>query len=277
MDMNRIVGRDHILFVCMDCLRYDVASQEERSGGTPVLNRYGSWRRSQAPGNFTYPSHQAMFAGFLPVDADISDMKKRETLFFSEDTGMGRRAPEGAFVFSRPTWIQELSARGYETYCIGGVHFFDKRTALGSVLPGYFAHSFWNPSFGCLVKDSAANQVDFAIRKLNGVPENRNVMMYINFSAIHYPNYFYLEGAERDSVESHRMALRYIDGELERLFHAFQRRGETFVICCGDHGTCYGEDGFWHHGINHPLVNTVPYKHFILEKSCDGTKESERE
>lgn len=267
-DMNQIVGRNDILFLCIDCLRFDVAKEEEENGGTPVLNKYGRWRKCHAPGNFTYPSHHAMFAGFMPVDVDITEMKNREVLFFSPDIGMGRKAPFGAFIFKEPTWIQELEKQGYETYCIGGVSFFDKRTELGKVLPNYFKHSYWNPSFGCLVKESAKNQVDFAVNKIEEVPKDKRVMMYINFSALHYPNYFYLEGKrgynKADSVESHRKALQYVDSELQRLFHAFSKRGETFVICCGDHGTCYGEDGVWFHGVNHSLVNTVPYKHFML-------------
>ena len=85
--MNKIVGAYNILFVCIDSLRYDVAEKEQNRGGTPVLNRYGKWRRCEAPGNFTYPSHQAMFAGFLPMDVGIKNMKQREKLFFSEDIG----------------------------------------------------------------------------------------------------------------------------------------------------------------------------------------------
>lgn len=264
-DMGIIAGSYNILFVCIDSLRFDVASEEETNGGTPVLNKYGRWRKCQAPGNFTYPSHQAMFAGFLPIDVEVKDMKKRETLFFSEDIGMGRKAPEGAFLFSRPTWVQELADIGYETYCIGGLSFFDKRTALGSVLPSYFKHSYWNPSFGCKVKDSAKNQVDFALKQLSGDSTGNKIMMYINISAIHYPNYFYAEGTKKDSVEAHRHALRYVDSQLGRLFEGFANKGDTFVICCSDHGTCYGEDGIWFHGVNHPIVNTVPYKHFIIK------------
>ena len=77
-DMNQIVGKCHILFVCIDSLRYDVASEEQEKGETPVLNRYGPWQKCQAPGNFTYPSHQAMFAGFFPIEEGILDMKKRK-------------------------------------------------------------------------------------------------------------------------------------------------------------------------------------------------------
>ncbi len=263
-DMNQIVGRAHILFVCIDCLRYDVAWEEQQSNGTPVLNRYGAWRKCQAPGNFTYPSHQAMFTGFFPVDKGILNMKNRETLFFSEDIGMGRKAPQGAFTFQGSNWIEGLAREGYETYCIGGVSFFDKRTDVGKVLPSYFQHSYWNPSFGCKVKESAKNQIDFALKKLSQIPPETLLMMYLNISALHYPNYFYLPEGKKDSREAHAAALRYVDAQMGRLFAAFAARGETFVICCSDHGTCYGEDGAWYHGINHPLVNTVPYKHFFL-------------
>lgn len=280
INMDKITESHNILFICIDSLRFDVASEEEASGGTPVLNRYGRWRKCSAPGNFTYPSHQAMFAGFLPIDCEINEMKKRETLFFSEDIGMGRKAPEGAFLFSRPTWIEELADKGYETYCIGGLSFFDKRTELGKVLPSVFQHSYWNPSFSCKVKDSAKNQVDFALKKISEYNISRKnadskIMMYINISAIHYPNYFYAnciadciaDCGKRDSKEAHRMALRYVDSQLLRLFNGFADIGDTFVICCSDHGTCYGEDGVWYHGVNHPIVNTVPYKHFIIEKN----------
>lgn len=270
IDMNEIVKSHHILFVCLDTLRYDVAVMEQEQKGTPVLNRYGKWRKCQAPGNFTYPSHQAMFAGFLPIDEEIRDMKKREKLFFSEDIGMGRKAPKGAFCFTGATWIEGLSNIGYDTYCIGGVSFFDKRTDIGKVMPGYFNHSYWNPSFGCKVKDCAKNQVDFALKKLAGIPDGQRIMMYLNISALHYPNYFYVPGEKQDSVETQAAALRYVDGELGRLFAAFCQKGDTFVICCGDHGTCYGEDGVRYHGVNHPIVNTVPYKHFIM-KGSSGT------
>lgn len=269
VDMNKIVGSHDILFVCLDSLRFDVAEAEEKEGGTPVLNQYGAWRKCQAPGNFTYPSHQAMFAGFLPIDSQVHNMKEREKLFFSEDIGMGRKAPEGAFCFKGATFVEGLQGEGYETYCIGGLSFFDKRTDVGRVMPSFFQHSYWNPSFGCKVKESTGNQVDFAVRKLGAIAHEQRIMMYINVSALHYPNYFYVEGQSQDSVNAQRAALRYVDNELERLFTAFSHRGDTFVFCCSDHGTCYGEDGYWYHGFNHPLVNTVPYKHFILKGTED--------
>ena len=67
LNMNDVVGTHDILFLCLDTLRWDVAFREQENGGTAVLNKYGPWEKRGAPGNFTYPSHHAMFAGFLPT------------------------------------------------------------------------------------------------------------------------------------------------------------------------------------------------------------------
>lgn len=265
VDMNKVVGRCHILFLCFDSLRYDVAVMEQETGGTPVLNQYGNWEKRQTHGNFTYPAHQAMFAGFLPVSPEITKMKERETLFFSENIGFGRKAPLGAFSFQGANIMEGLRREGYRTCGIGGVHFFDNRSALGKVFPSYFSIFDFHPSFGPAAYDSARAQVDVLLKRLLKFPEEK-IFYYVNFSAMHYPTWHYLSGSRRDSIETQRAALRYVDGELSRLFHAFRERGETFVICLSDHGTCFGEDGIWYHGINHPNVLTVPYKHFFLSK-----------
>ena len=151
--------------------------------------------------------------------------------------------------------------------------FFDKRSAMGKVFPSFFEKSYWNPSFSCPVKESTGNQVDFILKQLEQNRDPRKIFLYLNVCAIHYPNYFYLEEGEKevgrkaknDSLETHRAALRYVDSQLGRLFDSWKdKRGETFVVCFSDHGTCYGEDGYVFHGVNHPLVGTVPYKHFFL-------------
>lgn len=265
VDMNQVVGKMDILFICLDTLRYDVAVQEEEAGTTSVLNRYGRWEKCQAPGNFTYPSHHAMFAGFLPCRYDTKNQADRELLFYPAAIGLRRKVPAGAYAFSGSTIMEGLAKDGYETWCVGGVSFFDKRSDMGKVFPGYFQKSYWNPSFACPVQESTRNQVDFVLKKIEAAPKEKQIFLYINVDAIHYPNYFYLSGASRDSLASHAAALQYVDGQLGRLLDGWRAwRGNAFVICCSDHGTCYGEDGCQFHGINHPMVDTVPYKHFFI-------------
>ena len=265
VDMMQVVGKCDILFVCLDTLRYDAAIEEEKSGGTPVLNRYGAWEKRQAPGNFTYPSHHAIFSGFLPLREEAKSLAEQEMLFFPKSMGLGNKVPKGAYGFDTSNLVQGLHNDGYDTWCVGGVGFFDKRSDMGKVFPSFFEKSYWNPSFSCPVKDSTKNQVDFIINRLDKKEDDRKIFLYLNVCSIHYPNHFYVENEKNDSILTHRAALRYADGELGRFFDYWKsKRGETFVVCFSDHGTCYGEDGYIFHGVNHPVVNTVPYKHFFL-------------
>ena len=187
-------------------------------------------------------------------------------MFFPVQAGTGRIPPKGSYPFTEATFVQSLAHTGYETICIGGVNFFSKRNELGRVFPGYFTKGYWLPTFGCTAPDSTEKQIDFALKKLENYPDDKRIFMYINFSAIHYPNCHYVEGKMRDDKESHAAALQYIDSQLPRLFQAFQKRSNTLVIALSDHGTCYGEDGYEYHCISHETVYTVPYKHFILTK-----------
>lgn len=267
LDMNQVVGTHDILMLCFDTLRYDVSKEEEAAGRTPVLNSHGGeWEKRHAPGNFTYPSHFAIFAGFLPSPAEPHSLRSRNWLFFPVQAGTGRIPPKGSYPFTEATFVQSLAHTGYETICIGGVNFFSKRNELGRVFPGYFTKSYWLPTFGCTAPDSTEKQIDFALKKLENYPDDKRIFMYINFSAIHYPNCHYVKGKMKDDKESHAAALQYIDSQLPRLFQAFQKRSNTLVIALSDHGTCYGEDGYEYHCISHETVYTVPYKHFILTK-----------
>ena len=266
LDMKAIVGKKDILMLCFDTLRYDVAISEEASGGTLVLSQYGKWEKRHAPGNFTYPSHFALFAGFFPSPAEPHLLQDRQWLFFPVKVGSGNNVPTGSYPFRRATFVQSLEDEGYETICIGGVNFFSKRNEIGKVFPSYFKKSYWKPVFGCTSVCSAEQQVQFATEKLVNYRDDNRIFMYINFSAIHFPNSHYIEGQREDDLHSHAAALRYVDRQLPALFEAFSKRGETLVIAFSDHGTCYGEEGYRYHCISHENVYTVPYKHFMLSK-----------
>ena len=264
INMNEVVGTCDILFLCLDTLRYDVAKKAESEHTIPVLGQYGAFEKCIAPANFTYPSHHAMFIGFLPAPASAKSISDRELLFFPKKIGMGHKPPPNAFLFDGASFIEGLAQVDYHTLCIGGVAFFDKRSDIGKVLPSMFEESHWTPKFSCVNPQSATNQVEFTMKKINELPKDKKVFCYINFSAIHYPNYFYQDGEKKDTIETHQKALEYVDCSLKPLFELFKKRNKTFVIVTSDHGTCYGEDGYKFHGINHSSVNHVPYKHFFL-------------
>lgn len=264
VDMRDIIGSHNILFLCLDTLRYDVAKEGEEKNLTPNLNKYGVWEKRHAPGNFTYPSHHAMFSGFFPSPAEPTAMFDREYLFFPKKIGVSNIVPETSFAFEGATIMEGLEKKGYTSYCIGGVAFFDKRSDIGRVLPSLFDKSYWRPTFGCGIKESFENQIEFIKKTVEN--EGNNFFMYVNANSIHYPNYFYVDNnSKKDNLETHMAALKYVDSQIENLFDIFRNKGDSLVILCSDHGTCYGEEGYNFHCLSHEVVYTVPYKHFILK------------
>lgn len=265
-DMNAIVGSHDLLLVTLDTLRYDVAAELAAGGRIPNLARHlpgGAWERRHAPGSFTYASHQAIFAGFLPTPAAQGPHPR---LFAARFAGSESTA-DGTWVHDTPDFVSALAAEGYRTVCVGGVGFFNKRPPLGSVLPGLFEESHWEPSFGVASPTSFESQVARAEEVVAGLPREERLFLFVNVSALHQPNWFHLPGATReagDSRETHAAALEYIDRHIGRLFAAMSGRRPCFAIVCSDHGTAYGEDGFTGHRLGHEVVWTVPYAQFVL-------------
>lgn len=264
LDMNAVVGSHELALIVLDTLRYDVAIEELAEGRTPNLARLlpDGWERRHSPGTFTYAAHSAFFAGFLPTPATPGRHRRRLALGFegSETIAGGTCVLEGA------TIVEGLAARGYHTLCVGGVGFFNLRNPLGRALPGLFAERHWDPSTGVTDPRSFEHQIDVVERALGALPADRRAFTFVNVSALHQPNHFYLPeaGPPQDSRASHAAALRYVDRHLPRLIEAIARRGPAFVIVCSDHGTLYGEDGYVGHRIAHPIVTTVPYAEVLL-------------
>lgn len=266
-DMNTVVGSHDLLLVTLDTLRYDVAVELLARGRLPNLARHlpgGRWERRHAPGSFTYASHQAMFAGFLPTPASPGAHPR---LFAARFAGSETTA-SGTYVFDAPDLVSALAAAGYHTACVGGVGFFNKRGALGSVLPDLFQESHWEPEFSVSSPTSFEAQVARAAQIVAHTPVDQPLFLFVNVSALHQPNWFHLSGATREAGDSwvtHAAALEYVDRHIGRLLAAASSRRRCFAIICSDHGTAYGEDGHTGHRIGHDVVWTVPYTHFFLE------------
>ncbi|MEU3146542.1 MULTISPECIES: STM4013/SEN3800 family hydrolase [unclassified Streptomyces] len=265
--MSEIVGSHDILLVTLDTLRHDVAAELAATGRTPNLARLlpgGRWEERHAPGSFTYASHQAIFAGFLPTPATPGPHPR---LFAARFAGSETTA-DGTFVYETPDLVSGLAKEGYRTVCIGGVGFFDRQGPLGSVLPGMFQESHWEPEFGVASPTSFEAQVTRAEEVVRELPDEQRLFLFVNVAALHQPNWFYLPGATRadgDTRATHAAALEYVDRHIGRLFAAASSRRPCFAVVCSDHGTAYGDDGYTGHRIGHPSVWTVPYAHFHLD------------
>ena len=210
-DMNRIVGSRDLLLLTLDTLRFDVARALWQDGRTPNLAALlpeAGWEERHSPGSFTYSAHAAFFAGFLPTPARPG---KHPRLFALRFEGSETTSP-GTCVLDAPDIVTGLAGRGYHTVCIGGVGFFNRKNPLGRALPDLFAESHWSPALGVTDPGSTRNQVRLAVEILGRV--DRPVFLFLNVSALHQPNRFYVSGAEEDTLASHAAALEYVDGEL---------------------------------------------------------------
>lgn len=244
------------MWIVLDSLRFDVAERALRAGRLPGLARYlTEWEKRHTPGNFTFPAHQAFFAGFLPTRPGLRNL----ALAFEGSTTIDERTLllEGGNV------PEGLRARGYRTVCSGGVGFFNKRTPLSRVLPDLFEESYWEERTGVTDPRSTEHQVDLALSRLQGGP----VFLFLNIAATHQPNCHYLAGAAEDSPETQLEALAYVDSQLQRLWPRLEERGAHCWVF-SDHGTAYGEDGLWGHRVSHEVVWTVPYAEFSLSSSA---------
>lgn len=259
-NMNEIVGSHDILMITLDTLRYDAAVLEEEN--CPNLCGSGHWEKRHTPGSFTYAAHHAFFGGFLPTPA-TTNKAEHVRLFHSKNTGL--KTHPYTWQFDTTDIVSGLQAVGYRTICIGGVIFFTKKVPLAKVLPSYFQESYWRMTFGVTNQRSTEHQVNHAIKLLNNSDQTERLFLFMNVSAIHGPNHYFVPGAKKDSLETQRAALRYVDSELGRLFQAFRERERpVFCMAFSDHGTAFGEDGYNGHRLAHEVVWNVPYREFIL-------------
>ena len=256
-DMNHILATHDLFLMTLDTLRYDVADREMRAGRTPVFARLfpEGWQKCHSPASFTYAAHHAFFAGFLPTPVTNPRQNRLFAMAFPGATTQDRHTA----VFEAADVVSGLRAAHWKTYCIGGVGFFNMQTPLGRVLPDLFEHAYWRPEFGVTEPESPRFQFGKAADLLEGLDAEQRFLMFINVAAIHQPNRHYLAGADRDTLDSHAAALRYVDRFFEPLLDSLTRRERpVFLLICSDHGTAYGEDGYVGHRAAHETIWTVP-------------------
>lgn len=258
-----LIGTHDVVLVTLDSLRLDVAAAALQAGETPNLAALlpgGTWEERHTPGSFTYAAHHAFLSGFLPTPARPGRHPRLFAARFGGSASTGRHT----FVFEEATLPQALAARGYHTVCVGGVGFFQGDTALGQMLPGLFAERHASPALGVKNPGSARAQMRACASALGAVLPGQRAFLLLNVAATHTPTHFYVPGARRDSPGTQRAALRTVDAALPLLLDALRARGDSLLIVCADHGTCFGEDGYWGHRVAHPLVWTVPYAETLL-------------
>jgi hypothetical protein len=260
-----------VLLLTYDSCRYDVLCDAR----TPVLDSLGEVLPAQAPGNFTYSSHQAMFSGILP-NADVP--RPYYNRFHGQLLGLAGvgelQVAKTSAIGVASSWnvVAGLTERGHQTVGAGAMNWF-RQTALTSCFEAFR-----------FTGTDADLQISYVLEELSF---DRPFFAFINFGETHAPFAFAGKpdlcpvdvrarvmtwppeqgpgpiGRDNEAYSHQMAAAEYLDSRLPRLFGALP--ADTIVVVCGDHGECFGEDGYWGHGVNHPKVLEVPLAIFRLD------------
>lgn len=251
-------GRRDLVLLTLDALRYDVACSTWNAGATPNLAALlgpAGWPRRHAPGTFTLPSHEAIFAGFFPTDPEHPRGTRPIALRFPGSRTVGA----GTLRLDAACLISGYRARGYLTICIGGTSFFDPALPLAQRFTDRFERVHFRREMGVGSPVSPRVQLDAAAFELQEAAFERPVLLFVNLSATHPPTRIFARGHAEESVETQAAALVAIDRALPALIAAIRRRGGASLVIGADHGTCFGEDGLVGHRVPHPKVWEVPW------------------
>lgn len=248
--------RVDIIFITFDSLRYDVLTKAAINELDAIVPH---WEERHTPATFTYAAHHAFFSGFLPTPVNNPTAPRLFAASFAGST----TTQDKTFTFPEATLPEALSNLGYQTCCIGGVGFFNKALALGSVLPNLFQVAYWNSLMGVTHIHSTELQVEQAIGFMKQSQQPK--FLFINVAATHQPTTIYHPTQHIESVETQQAALEYAQKHIATLLTWQRTQRKALVILTSDHGEAFGEDGYYGHRLAHQTVLSEPYAEFILE------------
>ncbi len=253
-------GTRDVLLLTLDALRYDVAHTALRSGLLPNLARLipHGFEARHTPATFTFPAHQAFFAGFFPTPIAKGIHPRPLALRFPGSRSTGKET----LIVDGTSLVDAFARADYRTICIGGTGFFNPSTKLGQVLPSLFHEAHFHRDTSVTSPIASKTQFQIASQRLRELPKSQRVFLFINAPATHPPTKIFVKGAQRESTETQAAALADLDRHLPILLDALRARGGAVGIICSDHGTCFDEpsdDGYDGHRHAHPNVFTVPY------------------
>lgn len=266
------------LWVVYDSCRFDTLTK----ANTPVLDSYAKVYSAWTPGTYTYPAHMSFFAGILPIVYEplpyLNRFQKQLIMMKGSgrvpDQAVGRHTtvlPE-----SNNDIIHGLSRHGYYTVGAASTTWFAKKT-----LTSGFNDFKYESHLPC------EEQCNFMLKNLAKKASDKPFFAFMNLIETHTPYMHYGEDRAEYAIKArgdmdfppsvdpsatnergaklHQAqveAAEHLDKMLGKLLPKLPRN--TMVVIMGDHGECFGEDGFWGHGIYHEKVMNVPISCFML-------------
>ena len=284
MVSNRDLAAHNVLFVTIDCCRYDTLRQAQ----LPFLKSLGRFREARTHGTYTLPAHMSFFMGYLP-----SVISEPYQAYYSSEVrqlwrlASGRACPKEriGIEIHGDNIIDGYRRRGFRTLGAGGVRWF-RHPLLQGIFDRFL---FYGSSDERSVfaergaEEFPLNHIDDLLSEIG----DSSFFLFINCPETHVPYDFGegepvpgarriieafsgIWGFKKRTAEGSKLdfsdltvlhtaqveALQRLDKKLKRLTECLSR--PLLIVICGDHGECFGEDRNWGHGYAHPKVLKVP-------------------
>ncbi|MCP4600082.1 MAG: sulfatase-like hydrolase/transferase [Proteobacteria bacterium] len=238
----------NVILMVIDALRADAlppargrGQEHATEADTPFLNQ---WIAKSFRFQYAY-SHSSTTQKSMPPM-----FRSRRTFEYGEKIGL-----------SLPTYMSRL---GRTPIAVVNNIFIEPRDKITKSLLNGFEH------VDIYEKNRMHEQVDKTLDLVNAVRE-RPFFAWLHFYCMHSPgfdNNRLLTKKDGSGRERYRRSLRWMDGQLRKLFEGFERLGimdRTIVIFTADHGESLGDNNFESHGayvfeeeVRVPLLIRVP-------------------
>ena len=256
-----MVTNNSILLITLDSCRFDTLE----AATAPNIKSIGPIYKAEAPGYFTYSSHQAIFMGFTPGIAKYAKPflnPKYSKIFKLANAGHPGKGYE-YITLSGKNIVEGFKRKGFHAIGSAAMGWFDANTETGRILTEEFDDFHYTGNGHGLEE-----QVNWISQKIEGA--SKPVFAFLNVGETHVP--YYYKGADWDpsynpcipfsnnndaDICRYRQlnCVEWVDHNLKNLLNIFS---ESTIIICADHGDCWGEDGLWEHGFYHQKVIEVP-------------------
>jgi len=281
------LAKYNVLFVTLDCCRYDTALLAK----TPILDEIGELRSAVTSGTFTLPAHMGFFAGYLPtvVEPPFKEFYSNEKKQLWRLNGSRYKPPSTiGLLLNGKNILEGYKRLGYHTVGVGGVRWFRNKVLTEIFDEFHFFGPADDKSVFCSrsKKEFALEHIDRIYQTIKGKDK---WFLFVNCLETHVP-YDCGEGPlprkarniinkakpiwggkildrgrtnistdELKSLYKYQVkALECIDRRLGRLLDSLPR--PILAVVCGDHGECFGEDKKWGHGFPAEKVFEVPLR-----------------
>jgi hypothetical protein len=268
-------GARNLVVLIFDSLRYDTWTAARPT----TLAKLGDVERRWSYASWTAPSHYNLLMGLLPHTSPprvyASEYYKKDFLRYSERLGVEgiefKKLLPSIFL---PTYLRNVL--GYRTHAMVSMPVLNRNTPINRDFDTYELMpkhndmaamldqmSFDDPRPAFYLLNVGETHYPYALPdedpslwpRLSGV---HGVFKHLDDEQPSDEPAFFNEAALAELRERQIVALRYLDGVVDRLFNMVP--SNTWIVVTSDHGELFGEDGYFGHGpIAHEKVLEVPF------------------